>query len=60
MKQKIRYYAGQDIEITWDPRRCIHTAECIHSLPEVFDTERRPWIDPIEEPSVRELNALIK
>jgi uncharacterized Fe-S cluster protein YjdI/CDGSH-type Zn-finger protein len=46
MKPKIRYYAGQDIEITWDPRRCIHTAECIHSLPEVFDTERRPWIDP--------------
>ena len=37
MKQKIRYYAGQDIEITWDPRRCIHSAECIHSLPEEPD-----------------------
>jgi len=28
----VRHYAGQEIEIGWDPRRCIHTAECIHSL----------------------------
>ena len=46
MNQKIRYHAVQEIELSWDPRRCIHTAECIHSLPEVFDAERRPWIKP--------------
>ncbi|HLS47662.1 MAG TPA: (4Fe-4S)-binding protein [Gemmatimonadales bacterium] len=41
-----RYYAAQEIEITWDPLRCIHAAECVRGLPEVFDHTRRPWIRP--------------
>src|SRR5580765_7624582 len=43
---KIRHYAGDDIEITYDVRRCIHAAECISGLPAVFDNTRRPWIAP--------------
>jgi len=39
MNKQIRFYARQEIELTWDPRRCIHSAECIHSLPDVFDTD---------------------
>lgn len=46
MEQKIRYYAGQEIEISYDAGRCIHAAECLRGLPEVFDTARRPWIQP--------------
>jgi uncharacterized Fe-S cluster protein YjdI/CDGSH-type Zn-finger protein len=46
MEQKIRYYAGQEIEISYDPRRCIHAAECLRGLPAVFDNDRRPWINP--------------
>jgi uncharacterized Fe-S cluster protein YjdI/CDGSH-type Zn-finger protein len=42
----IRYYAGQEIEITYDTLRCIHAAECVRGLPEVFDHTRRPWVDP--------------
>jgi uncharacterized Fe-S cluster protein YjdI len=48
MNKKGRYSAGQESELSWDPRRCIHSAECIHSLPEVFDTELPPWIEPPE------------
>lgn len=46
MEQKIHYYAGQEIEIIYDVRRCIHAAECVRALPEVFDTTRRPWVQP--------------
>jgi uncharacterized Fe-S cluster protein YjdI len=41
-----RVYAGNGIEVTWEPRLCIHTRNCVRSLGTVFDPERRPWIDP--------------
>ena len=44
----IRHYADDAIEITYDPHRCIHAAECIRGLPAVFDNGRRPWIIPSE------------
>lgn len=46
MDRKTRSYEGEGITVTYDVRRCIHAAECVHGLPEVFDPERRPWIDP--------------
>ena len=45
-KDNLRHYANEAIDITYDARRCIHAAECVRGLPEVFDTERRPWILP--------------
>jgi uncharacterized Fe-S cluster protein YjdI len=39
-------YEAEDIIIRFDPRRCIHAAECVHGLPAVFDADRRPWITP--------------
>lgn len=39
-------YSGERIEVTFDPARCLHAAECVRGLPAVFDTERRPWISP--------------
>ena len=43
---KIRHYADEQIDISYDVRRCIHAAECIRGLPAVFDKTRRPWIMP--------------
>ena len=43
---KVRSYADEDIEISYDARRCIHAAECVDGLPAVFDSTRRPWIMP--------------
>lgn len=31
--------------IEYDVRRCIHSAECVRGLPEVFDPGRVPWIE---------------
>ena len=43
---KVHEYKGQSILVTYDAKRCIHAAECVHGLPEVFDPEARPWVDP--------------
>lgn len=45
MSDKIREYAGDDIVIKFDARRCIHAAECVKGLPGVFERGRRPWVD---------------
>ncbi|MGW8670920.1 (4Fe-4S)-binding protein [Streptomyces niveus] len=39
-------YGGRSITVTFEARRCLHAAECVHGLPEVFDTAARPWIRP--------------
>jgi len=46
MESKINTYTSDDIEVTYDVKRCIHAAACVHALPEVFDPEKSPWIDP--------------
>ena len=34
-----RTYASDRIEVTWEPRLCVHVGECFQGLPDVFD----PW-----------------
>ncbi|PEN11074.1 hypothetical protein CRI94_16770 [Longibacter salinarum] len=46
MERKTYTYQGEEVTVTWDQKRCIHAEECVKGLPEVFDPERRPWIDP--------------
>ena len=41
-----REYRGQDIMVSFDARRCAHAAECVKGLPQVFDTQAKPWIQP--------------
>ncbi len=41
-----RAYQADGITVTFDARVCRHAAECVHGLPAVFDTTRRPWILP--------------
>ena len=45
MADKIREYAAQRITIRYDIKRCIHASECVRRLPQVFDVNRRVWID---------------
>ena len=41
-----RVYVGNGIEVSWEPRLCIHTRNCVRNLGSVFDPERKPWVDP--------------
>ena len=42
---KIHRYEGDGIVVTYEARRCIHAEECVHGLPAVFDSKRKPWVD---------------
>ncbi len=41
-----RRYSSKDVDVTYSFKRCIHAAECVSRLKEVFDTQKRPWIQP--------------
>lgn len=51
MSRKLRRYEADGITVTWDARRCIHAGACVRGLPEVFDPDRRPWIEPGNAPA---------
>ena len=42
----MKCYEGEHIKVTYDAARCLHAAECVHGMPAVFDTAKRPWIAP--------------
>lgn len=46
-----KVYATDEIEVTWEPSFCIHSARCIDGAPTVFDPKRRPWIEIDAEPA---------
>jgi uncharacterized Fe-S cluster protein YjdI len=37
-------YATDEIVVEWEPRLCYHSHNCVRSLPQVFDPEKRPWV----------------
>lgn len=39
-------YTGEDVDITYSTKRCIHAARCTANLSTVFDIKKRPWINP--------------
>jgi uncharacterized Fe-S cluster protein YjdI len=41
-------YSSQDIIVHYDAKLCIHAAECVRGLPAVFDSNKKPWIDPAQ------------
>jgi uncharacterized Fe-S cluster protein YjdI len=46
MERDVHTDRGEDIEVSYDVARCIHARECVEGAPEVFDPDRRPWVDP--------------
>ena len=51
-------YRGKDVVIRYDDKICIHAAECVKTLPPVFDANRNPWVNP-DGASVQEIQATI-
>jgi uncharacterized Fe-S cluster protein YjdI/CDGSH-type Zn-finger protein len=46
MPRQLKVYRAGELTVTFDPARCIHAAECVRGLPEVFARDERPWIRP--------------
>lgn len=40
-----REYRNDDIVVYWQPQFCIHSRRCIQGLPQVFNAQRRPWVE---------------
>lgn len=60
MKTKIFSYENQDIEVTWDLKKCIHAKACVHGLPNVFDPNKKPWVDLDQEPDTSNIIETIE
>ena len=46
--KKIYDYPGEDIDVHWDGRLCIHIAECGKASGDLFQMGRQPWCVPDE------------
>jgi uncharacterized Fe-S cluster protein YjdI len=44
-RSEAREYATDEVVVEWRPHLCFHSRKCMRALPQVFDAERRPWID---------------
>ncbi len=43
--EKVKEYSNGEVTVYWRSDLCIHSANCLIELPEVFDSGRKPWID---------------
>jgi CDGSH-type Zn-finger protein/uncharacterized Fe-S cluster protein YjdI len=58
MEEDIHEYSGENITVTYDVKRCTHARACVEELPDVFDPNKRPWIEP-DSAEVDELAAVV-
>ncbi len=53
-KDIVKEYSSSEITVVWKPGICIHAANCINSLPHVYQPDKSPWIN-VEKASTEEL-----
>jgi uncharacterized Fe-S cluster protein YjdI len=41
---EIKEYSNGEIIIFWKPEKCIHSAVCEKTLPNVYNPQEKPWI----------------
>lgn len=44
MEDIIKEYSKDDVTIVWQPKKCIHSANCWRGLPKAFNPREKPWI----------------
>jgi uncharacterized Fe-S cluster protein YjdI len=44
MKSPVQHYEKGDLTVTFDPRVCTHSGECVRGLFDVFDVSKQPWV----------------
>ncbi|PIQ47037.1 MAG: hypothetical protein COW03_17100 [Cytophagales bacterium CG12_big_fil_rev_8_21_14_0_65_40_12] len=43
-KEIVKEYSNGELTVIWKPAKCIHAAECVKALPEVYNPAEKPWI----------------
>lgn len=51
-------YTGPLVDVSYDREVCRHAAECVRGMPTVFDTAKRPWINPEQAATEDDANLL--
>src|SRR5262249_40269149 len=46
MAARARVYHGENVDVSYDIKRCIHAEECGKRLSAVFDRNCVPWVEP--------------
>jgi uncharacterized Fe-S cluster protein YjdI/CDGSH-type Zn-finger protein len=54
-----RSYTSRGVTVFYDRERCLHFAECVRGLSQVFDTRKRPWIQP-ENASAEQVAEVVR
>jgi len=44
-KESVKEYTNGEVTVFWKAELCIHSANCLIGLPDVFDSGKRPWIN---------------
>ncbi|HYV02956.1 MAG TPA: (4Fe-4S)-binding protein [Blastocatellia bacterium] len=45
MSEIVKKYTNGEVTIVWQPAKCIHSTICFRELPDVFDPNKRPWVN---------------
>jgi len=45
MSKEIQNYKNDELGISYDPNICTHSANCVNKLPEIFNIEKKPWVN---------------
>ncbi|NUM51450.1 MAG: (4Fe-4S)-binding protein [Flavobacteriales bacterium] len=44
-KNITKHYSNGEITVVWQSGKCIHSANCVKNLPQVFNTKESPWVN---------------
>ncbi len=58
-REIVKEYSNGELTVVWKPKKCIHAAECVKALPEVYKPKEKPWIQA-ENATTDELKAQIE
>lgn len=50
----IKEYNRGKLTVVWEPKKCIHAAICVQTLPKVYNPDAKPWIQ-LENANIDEL-----
>ena len=57
-KEIVKHYSNGELTVVWKPGLCMHSGVCVRTLPQVYNTQKRPWIEP-EKATIEELKTQI-
>ena len=44
MEDITKEYSNGEVTVVWQPKKCIHSANCFRGLPKAFNPKEKPWI----------------